>query len=53
MKVFNLKVSPALNETQKLFKAILGKDTNAFKSTRMQFLRNNQAYNSKFLGFIA
>ncbi|MEJ6979082.1 hypothetical protein WG906_01390 [Pedobacter sp. P351] len=53
MKVFNLKISPALNETQKLFKAILEKDRNAFKATSIQFLRNNHAYNSKFIGFIA
>lgn len=53
MKIFTLKVTPALDATQKLFKAIIEKDSNAFKATRMQFLRNNQAYSTRFIGFIA
>lgn len=53
MKVFNLKVTPALNTTQNLLKAIIEKDINAFKATRMQFIRNNQAYNTNFTGFTA
>ena len=53
MKILNLKTAPTLSTTQKLLKEILKKDASAIKAISMQFIRNNQAYNSRFIGFIA
>ena len=53
MKILNLKTALTLSTTQRLLKEILKKDASALRTINMQFLRNNQAYNSRFLGFIA
>lgn len=53
MKVLNLKINTPLQTTEKLIRAILQRDIDAFKSTKRQFLRNNSAYNPNFTGLIA
>ncbi|MES2277519.1 MAG: hypothetical protein V4592_15955 [Bacteroidota bacterium] len=53
MKVLKLKPTPKLSATEKLIRAILTHDLDAFKATSRQFLRNNQAYFPQFTGFIA
>ena len=53
MKILNLTINRPLNTTQKLIKAVLAKNIDAFKLSRMQFLRNNPAYNPNLPGLIA
>jgi hypothetical protein len=53
MKILNLKRSATLSDTEKLIRAILQNDIDAFKSTKRQFLKNNQAYCPQFMGLIA
>lgn len=53
MKILKLKANPPLNIAEKLIIALLERDFNVFKSTPMQFIRNNRAYCPHFKGFIA
>ncbi|WP_183574582.1 hypothetical protein HDF18_01545 [Mucilaginibacter sp. X5P1] len=53
MKVLNLKIAAPLKTTEKLIRAILQRDIDAFKATNMQFLRNNKIYNPEYTGLIA
>jgi len=53
MKVLNLKITAPLQTTQKLIRAILQRDIDAFKATNRQFLRNNKIYNPQYTGLIA
>jgi hypothetical protein len=53
MKVLNLKINAPLKTTEKLIRAILQRDIDAFKATNRQFLRNNELYNPQFTGLIA
>jgi hypothetical protein len=53
MKILNLNTSRPLNTTEKLIRATLTKDINAFKATNKQFLRNNRVYYPLFMGLIA
>lgn len=53
MKVIKLKINAPLQAGEKLLKAMLLKDFDAFKATSKQFLRNNQAYYPSFSGMIA
>jgi hypothetical protein len=53
MKIIDLKNNPALDATEKLIKSVLEKNWDAFKATKRQFIRNNQAYHSGYPGLIA
>jgi len=54
MKVLKLKTTEnKLTVTEKLIKAILSRNIDAFQSTSRQFLRNNQDFVPQFTGFSA
>jgi len=53
MKVVKLQIGKTLTPTDRLVKLIIERDFDAFKSTKYQFLRNNQAYSPYNLGMIA
>jgi len=53
MKVITMKTSHRPTTTEKLIKAILKRDFDAFKFTNKQFIRNNEAYFPNFSGMIA
>jgi len=53
MKVIKLNTGNTISYTEKLIKAILERDIDAFKATSKQFLRNNQNYLPDFNGMIA
>lgn len=53
MKIRHLKTDRPLNGTEKLIKKILERNLDAFKASKMQFIRNNKVFSPFFTGLIA
>ncbi|MEO3405903.1 hypothetical protein AAFN85_18470 [Mucilaginibacter sp. CAU 1740] len=53
MKVLNLHINFQVLQAPHLIKAKLKKDIDAFKATKLQFLRNNEVFNPATPGMIA